>query len=74
MTLRGGGGSEGLGCDANILLKHTLTLEDDVDVWLAKLVQGGYIPSAFYPTTHIPISEADFYCMPIFVCHEISNG
>ena len=22
-------------------LKHTLTLEDDVDVWLAKLVQGG---------------------------------
>ena len=23
-----------------------LTLEDDVDVWLAKLVQGGYIPSA----------------------------
>ena len=27
-------------------LKHTLTLEDDVDVWLAKLVQGGYIPSA----------------------------
>ena len=25
-------------------LKHTLTLEDDVDVWLVKLVQGGYIP------------------------------
>ena len=32
-------------------LKHTLTLEDDVDVWLAKLVQGGYIPNAFHPTT-----------------------
>ena len=33
-------------------LKDTLTLEDDVavDVWLAKLVQGGYIPSAFHPT------------------------
>ena len=42
-------------------LKHTLTLEDDVDVWLAKLVQGGYIPSAFHPTTHIPItSEKQF--------------
>ena len=27
------------------MFKHTLTLEDDVDVWLAKLVQGGYIPS-----------------------------
>ena len=34
--------SEGLGCDANILFKAHLTLEDDVDVWLAKLVQGGY--------------------------------
>ena len=43
-------------------LKHTLTLEDDVDVWLPKLVQGGYIPSAF----HIPITEADFYCQ--FLC------
>ena len=43
-------------------LKHTLTLEDDVHVWLAKLVQGGYIPSAFHLTTHIPIAEADFYC------------
>ena len=43
-------------------LKHTLTL----DVWLAKLVQGGYIPSAFHPTTHIPIAEADFYCQ--FLC------
>ena len=57
MTLRGGG-SEGLGCDANILF------EDDVDVCLA--VQGGYIPSAFHPTTHIPITEADFYCQ--FLC------
>ena len=47
-------------------LKHTLTLED---VWLAKLVQGGYIPSAFHPTTHIPVTEA-----PIFVCLEISNS
>ena len=35
------------------LIFYTLTLEDDVDVWLAKLVQGGYIPSAFHPTTHI---------------------
>ena len=42
-------------------LKHTLTLED---VWLAKLVQGGYIPS---PTTHIPITEADFYCQFLYV-------
>ena len=41
-------------------LKDTLTLEDDVDVWLAKLVQGGYIPFA----------EADFYCQ--FLCLEIS--
>ena len=41
-------------------LKHTLTLEDDVDVWFAKLVQGGYI------STHIPIAEADFYCQ--FLC------
>ena len=32
-------------------LKHTSTLEDDVNVWRAKLVQGGYIPSAFHPTT-----------------------
>ena len=24
-------------------LKHTLTLEEYVNVWLAKLVQGGYI-------------------------------
>ena len=52
MTLRGGGGgSEGVMLIYS--LKHTLTLEDDVDVWLAKLVQGGYIPSAFHPTTHI---------------------
>ena len=28
-----------------LCLKHTLTLEDDVNMWLAKLVQGGYIPS-----------------------------
>ena len=48
-------------------LKHTLTLEDDVDVWLAKLVQGGYIPSAFHPTTHIPIAAADFYCQFLYV-------
>ena len=48
-------------------LKHTLTLDiDDVNVWLAKLVQGGYIPSAFHPATHIPITEADFYCQ--FLC------
>ena len=40
-------------------LKDTLTLEDDVDVWLAKLVQGGYIPSAF----HI---LSNFYCQ--FLC------
>ena len=63
MTLRGGGGSEGLGCDANILFE---ALEDDVDVCLAKLVQGGYTPSAFHPTTHTPITEADFYCQ--FLC------
>ena len=48
-------------------LKHTLILEDDVDVWLVKLVQGGYIPSAFHPTTHIIIPIAD--CMrPTFIC------
>ena len=47
----------------------TLTLEDDVDVWLAKLVQGGYIPSAFHPTTHI-----GRLLLPIFVCLEISNS
>ena len=43
MTLRGGG-SEGM------------ILEDDVDVedWVTcELVQGGYIPSAFHPTTRI---------------------
>ena len=45
-------------------IKDTLTLEDDVDVWLAKLVQD--IPSAFNPTTHIPVTEADFYCQ--FLC------
>ena len=38
-------------------LKHTLTLEDDVDVWLAKRVQDGYIPSAFHPTTRIILSQ-----------------
>ena len=64
MTLRGGGGgggggSEGLGCDANI---HTLTLEDDVDVWLVKLVQGGYIPSTFHLTTHI-LSQRPNFCV-----------
>ena len=49
-------------------LKHTLTLEEYVDVivWLVKLVQGGYSPSAFHPTTHIPFTEADFYCQ--FLC------
>ena len=51
-------------------LKHTLTLEDVVDVWLAKLVQDGYIPSAFHPTTHIPIAEAE--CQ--FLCLEMSNS
>ena len=70
MTLRGGGGgggggSEGLGC---VGLKLTLTLEDDVDVWLAKLVQGGYIPSAFHPTTHILSQRPTFianFCVPV---------
>ena len=35
-------------------LKHTLTFEDGVDAedWVAcELVHGGYIPSAFHPTT-----------------------
>ena len=72
MTLRGGGG---LGCDANILFKAHL---DFVDVWLVKLVQGGYIPSAFHPTTHILIAKSIYSCyrrgrllLPIF---EISNS
>ena len=46
-------------------LKHTLTLENDVDVWLAKLVQGGYIP------TRPPIIILQLL-LPIFVCLEIS--
>ena len=62
-------GSEGLGCDANILFKAHLDF-DDVDVWLAKLVQGGYIQ---VHSTRPPIAEADFY-WPIFVCLEISNS
>ena len=54
-------------------LKHTLTLEDDVDVWLVKLVQGGYIfqvhstrPPIFYHRGQL--------LLPIFVCLEISNS
>ena len=48
-------------------LKHTLTLEDDVDVWLAKLVQGGYIPSAFHLTTHILQLYCQFLCVLKFL-------
>ena len=50
-------------------LKHTLTLEDDVDVWFAKLVQGGYIPSAFHPYSY----RRGRLLLPIFVCLEISS-
>ena len=47
-------------------LKHTLTLEDDVDVWLAKLVQGGmYSPYSYHRGRLL---------VPIFVCLEISNS
>ena len=41
-------------------LKHTLTLEDDVDVWFAKLVQGGYIPSAPIFLSQRPTFIANF--------------
>ena len=53
-------------------LKHTLTLEDDVDVWLAKPVQGGYIPSAFHD--HPYSYHRGRLLLPTFVCLGNSNS
>ena len=52
----GGGGSE----DVTLIfyLKHTL--KTMCMWWLAKLVQGGYIPSAFHPTTHILLVTSSY--------------
>ena len=65
MTLRGGGGFEGLGCDANIL---TLTLEDDVDVWLFR-VDTFQVDSTRSRTFY----RRGQLLLPIFVSLEISN-
>ena len=47
-------------------LKHTLTWKMMWmwrTGWLAKLVQGGYIPSAFHPTTRILSQMLTFIAM-----------
>ena len=63
-----GGFHKSLGCDTNILFKAHLAFWKLMWMWrTAKLVQGGYIPSAFHPTTRIlsqmPTIIAMFVCL-----------